>query len=249
MSDRSAAGPRPVRRTSTCDQPWRPKLLLLQWKVCCTGMESAHANSLNHNGRCPLPFTSIAPPHHHPPILKRAMMQRLHYSSLLLLSVLAIETTLVSAQSTALLDFTSPNGLPLCAQQCVPLYSAQGACVPPAVPATNTLDQQRTCFCQSPFLQSLYAAPTGLCDAACPAAGELDQLRNWFTSSCAASQKPAGQPGAAPSTSTAAAAATSSPGGARAGANSSNPPPPSNNQSWSVSPPSIDPHPIRETDR
>jgi hypothetical protein len=155
-------------------------------------------------------------------------------SSSLVLSLLSITTTFVSSQSTALLDFSSPNGLPLCAQQCTPLYSAQGACVPPAVPASNTLDQQRACFCQSQFLQTLYASPNGLCDAACPAAGQLDQLRNWFTSSCAASQKAAGQPGATTSTS-AKPAATSPADGARAGATATNPQPPTTNQSWFVS--------------
>lgn len=159
-----------------------------------------------------------------------------------ILLLLSLTTTLVSSQSTALLDFNSPNALPACAAQCTPLYSAQSGCVPPAAPGGRTVDQQRTCFCQSSFLQALYASPNGVCDQACPAA-QLSQMRNWFTSSCAANQNAVagGAGGTQPTTATTPTAATPPPTGTQAGATSTSFPsnkPKNTNQSWFVAPPS-----------
>ncbi|KAI9842449.1 MAG: hypothetical protein M1837_007118 [Sclerophora amabilis] len=98
-------------------------------------------------------------------------------------------TTLTSSQTpqqpTQILDF-SAGALPACANACVPLQSAQGACIPPAVPVTDTATY-KSCFCKSAFLQTLYTSPSGICDTACPADG-LAQMREWFIRQC--EQKP-----------------------------------------------------------
>ncbi|KAI9812991.1 MAG: hypothetical protein M1832_006428 [Thelocarpon impressellum] len=90
--------------------------------------------------------------------------------------------SLASAQNSLLLEFTAPNSLPQCAQQCTPLYAAQGACVPPAV-APADVSSYRNCFCQSSVLASLYSTTAGLCDWACQG-NDINQLRNWYLNSC-----------------------------------------------------------------
>ena len=100
----------------------------------------------------------------------------------LLTPLLLALAALAAAQNSALLDFTSPNALPQCAQACTPLYSAQGACVPPAVPAGDA-KSQRACFCNSPVLASLNTATAGLCDTACPPS-DLARVRSWYLTSC-----------------------------------------------------------------
>lgn len=86
------------------------------------------------------------------------------------------------SQNTQLLDFSSPNGLPSCANQCQPLYTAQYACIPPQAPVTNEATY-RSCFCQSGFLRTLYSTTRGLCDAVCPV-NDLTRIRDWYLQSC-----------------------------------------------------------------
>lgn len=73
--------------------------------------------------------------------------------------------------------------LPACALNCGPLYDANGACVPPAVPAADG-SVYNACFCSQAVLQPFKTAATGVCDAAaCDAAG-FSSIQGWYTSFC-----------------------------------------------------------------
>ncbi|RYP57086.1 hypothetical protein DL769_009706 [Monosporascus sp. CRB-8-3] len=82
--------------------------------------------------------------------------------------------------STTIVPFAS---LPSCALECGPLYDANGACVPPAVPA-NDASVYNTCFCNNAALQGLGQGTSGVCENQCNEQG-LSGIRDWFTSFCA----------------------------------------------------------------
>ncbi|KAI0013536.1 hypothetical protein F4779DRAFT_400557 [Xylariaceae sp. FL0662B] len=87
----------------------------------------------------------------------------------------------MSLPSTTIVPFAS---LPSCAVDCGPLYDANGACVPPAAPASdeNTYD---TCFCAYNSLQPFKKGSSGVCDGACPGdANGLAGIQSWFTDLC-----------------------------------------------------------------
>ena len=116
------------------------------------------------------------------------------------------------ASQPQLLDFSSPNALPACANQCQPLYTAQYACIPPQAPVSDDA-AYRSCFCQSAFLHNLYSTPAGLCDGICPPDG-LAQIRNWYVGTCG--QKAVASPSAATSAGTSV-SSSSTPTGSNAG--------------------------------
>ncbi|KAI9755032.1 MAG: hypothetical protein M4579_004435 [Chaenotheca gracillima] len=113
------------------------------------------------------------------------MLRHLQIVLLAFLASLLVCNAQQNSQSAQLLDFT-PGALPICANGCQPLQAAQGACVPPAVPASNTATYQ-SCFCHSAFLQTLFTSPNGVCDSACPGPNDLAQVRTWFLSKCRSS--------------------------------------------------------------
>ncbi|KAI9674401.1 MAG: hypothetical protein M1817_001739 [Caeruleum heppii] len=116
--------------------------------------------------------------------------------------------------ATPLLDF-SAGALPACAQQCQLLQAAQGGCVPPAAPVTDQTNY-KACFCQSAYLQPLYAGPNGVCDAVCTP-DLLPQIRNWYLGQC---QNNGASPSSAPPASSTAPPANSAPAVATATASS-----------------------------
>ncbi|KAI9903751.1 hypothetical protein N3K66_000280 [Trichothecium roseum] len=83
---------------------------------------------------------------------------------------------------TTIPPFADTNILPSCAAACVPLYDANGACVPPAVnpgqPAAYT-----SCFCADSRVTAFSTASSGVCDNACGAPG-LGSIQSWFNSMC-----------------------------------------------------------------
>ncbi|GJC99177.1 Integral membrane protein [Colletotrichum higginsianum IMI 349063] len=86
----------------------------------------------------------------------------------------------MSGLSTTIMPFAD---LPACALNCGPLYDANGACVPPAVPAADG-SVYNACFCSQAVLQPFKTAATGVCDAAaCDAAG-FSSIQGWYTSFC-----------------------------------------------------------------
>ncbi|KAK2042320.1 hypothetical protein LZ31DRAFT_366825 [Colletotrichum somersetense] len=86
----------------------------------------------------------------------------------------------MSGLSTTIMPFAQ---LPACAVKCGPLYDANGACVPPAVPAADA-QVYDACFCSQGNLQPFRTAATGVCDAAgCDAAG-FSSIQGWYTSFC-----------------------------------------------------------------
>ncbi|KAI1823998.1 hypothetical protein F4861DRAFT_284896 [Xylaria intraflava] len=104
--------------------------------------------------------------------------------------------------STTIVPFAS---LPSCAANCGHLFDANGACVPPANPATDVKSWD-SCFCGNSLLQPLKTSPlqpgpNDVCKGVCDAPG-LSSIQNWFTSLC--------NQVAAPTASTSTTAATSS---------------------------------------
>jgi hypothetical protein len=102
------------------------------------------------------------------------------------LSLLTRSTNLgdIGPPTTTIPPFNDINALPSCAVACVPLYDANGGCVPPAVndadPALYT-----SCFCANANVMAFSTAATGVCDTACPndPAG-LTSIQAWFQSIC-----------------------------------------------------------------
>jgi len=101
--------------------------------------------------------------------------------------------------STTIVPFAS---LPSCAVNCGPLYDANGACVPPANPATDE-GSWDSCFCNYGSLQPLKSGPSDVCKGACNADPQgLPGIQNWFTSLCNKAVDPTATTTSAPNTGT-----------------------------------------------
>ncbi|KAL8294629.1 hypothetical protein RB597_007753 [Gaeumannomyces tritici] len=83
---------------------------------------------------------------------------------------------------TTLIPFAT---LPACAQQCGPLFDANGACVPPAAP-TAAPAGYAACFCSNAKVSPFSAAAQGVCGPGVCAdnPANLESIRNWFTNFC-----------------------------------------------------------------
>lgn len=82
--------------------------------------------------------------------------------------------------------------LPACVKSCGYLFDVNGACVPPAktAAAASVYD---ACFCADSRLVPFSQGTAGVCDNACTAnPGDLNTIRNWYTSFCANVKQPAG---------------------------------------------------------
>ncbi|KAM5347878.1 hypothetical protein ACJ41O_007702 [Fusarium nematophilum] len=84
---------------------------------------------------------------------------------------------------TTIPPFTNTKILPACAASCVPLYDANGACVPPAVDEAVGAEAFTACFCANPNVAALSTATTGVCDDVCSGAG-LSSVAGWFRDIC-----------------------------------------------------------------
>ena len=75
--------------------------------------------------------------------------------------------------------------LPACAQQCGPLYDANGACVPPAAP-TASPSNYAACFCGNAKVSPFSVGVQGVCGPGVCAdnPANLESIRNWFTNYC-----------------------------------------------------------------
>jgi hypothetical protein len=122
--------------------------------------------------------------------------------SLLVFPLLAAATNVPAGVSTLLVPFET---LPLCAQQCGPLYDAQGACA-----ATAVLPTSVSCFCAYGSLQPFKTSPNGVCAATVCDAADLAQIQSWFNSFCAAGGSTSTAPAPAAGTSAGTAPKTSS---------------------------------------
>ncbi len=134
-----------------------------------------------------------------------------------------------------LLDFSV---LPACAQGCTLLQQAQGACVPPAVPAGDQAAAQG-CFCQSAYLRTLYQSPNGVCDAFC-GQPDLVSIQGWYVGLCQAGVPTTTAPAPGATETPAASGAQEEDDGARSSQRSND----SNSGNWSDAP--LDPptHPL-----
>ncbi|TDZ41489.1 hypothetical protein CTRI78_v009593 [Colletotrichum trifolii] len=116
----------------------------------------------------------------------------------------------MSGLSTTLVPFAQ---LPACAEKCGVLFDANGACVPPAVPAADETTYDN-CMCNFGALQPWKTAATGVCEyAGCDAAG-FSSIQGWFTSMCNSVQGGATQ-------SSASSAATNTSGSSKGSSSSS----------------------------
>ncbi|EFW99952.1 hypothetical protein CMQ_270 [Grosmannia clavigera kw1407] len=74
--------------------------------------------------------------------------------------------------------------LPSCAYECVHLYDANAACVPPAV-TTAALVTYANCFCSDTRVAPFSTGTAGVCDTACTTeSGGLGSIHTWFSSFC-----------------------------------------------------------------
>ena len=71
------------------------------------------------------------------------------------------------------------GSLPPCATACYKLYDANGACVPPVLPAFD-----QNCFCNFGPLQPWRTGAAGVCDGACTASSDLNSIVGWFDKFC-----------------------------------------------------------------
>lgn len=120
----------------------------------------------------------------------------------LVLPTIALLATLASSQT--LLTFGGTGGLPTCAEQCTTLTSAQTACVPPAVPDTDTTAYW-ACFCGSAGLDPLWQASSAAFCTECDTADQAS-IVSWFGTNCGSDNGVSEHQG---TSTTAAAAATS----------------------------------------
>ena len=84
--------------------------------------------------------------------------------------------------ATTIVPFADIAKLPACATLCGPLFDANGACVPPAVP-TGQPAGYLDCFCGDPRVSAFSSGTAGVCDTVCTAGG-LESIANWFQGAC-----------------------------------------------------------------
>lgn len=79
------------------------------------------------------------------------------------------------------------DALPACAQNCVPLKTAQDGCVPPAAQVTNQ-ETYVSCFCQSAFLTQFYQGSAAICSSACTSPADQTSIQQWYVNYCRTGQ-------------------------------------------------------------
>jgi hypothetical protein len=121
-------------------------------------------------------------PHRHHGLAMAPLARGDAWPSVCVIVVLILSFALtIGAQEGTILDHSK---LPTCAFQCTLLLQAQSLCVPPTAPAQGQAIYQ-TCFCNSNYLAPYKAgSPTGVCDAACPAAADEQQILSWYKGLC-----------------------------------------------------------------
>ncbi|KAN0122826.1 hypothetical protein V8E51_001152 [Hyaloscypha variabilis] len=109
-------------------------------------------------------------------------------TTILLLSLLSLTVSQNSqAADGPIVPFTSV--LPACASNCGVLWDVQGKCAPPNIPAVNP-----TCFCTdtrlTPFDDPGTSGVSQVCNDAgsCTATADLQAIKNWYDSYCAANK-------------------------------------------------------------
>jgi hypothetical protein len=109
-------------------------------------------------------------------------------TTVLLLSLLSLTVSQnPQAADGPIVPFTSV--LPACASNCGPLYDVQGKCAPPNIPAVDP-----NCFCTdtrlTPFDDAGTSGVSQVCVGAgsCTAASDLQAIKTWYDSYCAANK-------------------------------------------------------------
>ncbi|KID86464.1 integral membrane protein [Metarhizium guizhouense ARSEF 977] len=87
--------------------------------------------------------------------------------------------------SYTIVPFNDISKLPACANACGPLWDANGACVPPALPTADASTYE-SCFCaDSRIAPFSTGGGANVCPNACPGNPQgLSSIGNWFTSFC-----------------------------------------------------------------
>jgi len=144
-------------------------------------------------------------------------------STAAILSVLStLQFTNAQTANGVIVPFST---LPTCAALCGPLFDVQGACSPPAIATVSD-----SCFCSdsrlTPFTDAGTTGVSQVCgSASCSAASDLQAIKTWYTTFCAANS---GVTGSTTSTGTSSTATSTS--NTSNGSSSSNSK--SGNQSW-----------------